>query len=258
MGTVKVAIVGVGNCAASLVQGVEYYNDSKATNVDATLKALKIGQELEQEVRAGTAPGSQAAGMTSTIMDRITRGTIPHEYAPQARRIVESMQNLLNASNAARDMASDPAAEPETLKVVAQTVAAMHTAANSAMSTAPDALMWRNAPKRVVEELAKFGEKAKREADRRAAMPRKSDPRYAAGHEGHMERAAQAHAQAVGVSVPRPRLIAALDAHKQAAVSIYHAALAAPKGSRERTHLMQKAQEHAQHARDFVAKLNRR
>ena len=28
MGTVKVAIVGVGNCAASLVQGVEYYKDA--------------------------------------------------------------------------------------------------------------------------------------------------------------------------------------------------------------------------------------
>jgi myo-inositol-1-phosphate synthase len=28
MGSVKVAIVGVGNCAASLVQGVHYYRDA--------------------------------------------------------------------------------------------------------------------------------------------------------------------------------------------------------------------------------------
>jgi myo-inositol-1-phosphate synthase len=28
MGAVKVAIVGVGNCAASLVQGVHYYRDA--------------------------------------------------------------------------------------------------------------------------------------------------------------------------------------------------------------------------------------
>src|SRR5664279_6043684 len=28
MGTVRVAIVGVGNCAAALVQGVEYYRDA--------------------------------------------------------------------------------------------------------------------------------------------------------------------------------------------------------------------------------------
>src|SRR5574340_308258 len=231
---------------------------SAVAHQDATLKALKIGEQIEREIRPGTAPGAQAAGLTSTIMDSITRGNIPHDHAPQARRIADSIQNLLNASNAARDMAADPAAEPETLRVVAQTVAAMHTAANSAMSTAPDALMWRNAPKRVVEELAKVGEKAKREADRRAAMPRKSDPRYAAGHEQHAERAAQAHAAASASSADRPKLIQALDAHKQAAVSIYHAALAAPKGSPERARLMQKAQEHAQHARDFVTKLNTR
>ena len=28
MGSVRVAIVGVGNCAASLVQGVQYYGDA--------------------------------------------------------------------------------------------------------------------------------------------------------------------------------------------------------------------------------------
>jgi myo-inositol-1-phosphate synthase len=28
MGSVRVAIVGVGNCASSLVQGVEYYKDA--------------------------------------------------------------------------------------------------------------------------------------------------------------------------------------------------------------------------------------
>jgi myo-inositol-1-phosphate synthase len=28
MGSIRVAIVGVGNCASSLVQGVEYYKDA--------------------------------------------------------------------------------------------------------------------------------------------------------------------------------------------------------------------------------------
>ena len=28
MGSVRVAIVGVGNCATSLIQGVEYYKDA--------------------------------------------------------------------------------------------------------------------------------------------------------------------------------------------------------------------------------------
>ena len=30
MGSVRVAIVGVGNCATSLIQGVEYYRDAPA------------------------------------------------------------------------------------------------------------------------------------------------------------------------------------------------------------------------------------
>ena len=30
--TVNVAIVGVGNCASSLVQGVEYYRDARPTS----------------------------------------------------------------------------------------------------------------------------------------------------------------------------------------------------------------------------------
>ncbi len=28
MGSIRVAVVGVGNCASSLVQGVEYYKDA--------------------------------------------------------------------------------------------------------------------------------------------------------------------------------------------------------------------------------------
>ena len=29
MGTIKIAIVGIGNCASSLVQGIEYYKDKR-------------------------------------------------------------------------------------------------------------------------------------------------------------------------------------------------------------------------------------
>ena len=44
MGTVKVAIVGVGNCAASLVQGVEYYKDADATTGVPGIMHDKIGE----------------------------------------------------------------------------------------------------------------------------------------------------------------------------------------------------------------------
>lgn len=48
MGSVRVAIVGVGNCAASLVQGVEYYRDAKA---DARVPGLMHVQFGDYHVR---------------------------------------------------------------------------------------------------------------------------------------------------------------------------------------------------------------
>ncbi|MEX0429601.1 inositol-3-phosphate synthase [Nocardioides sp. DS6] len=43
MGSVRVAIVGVGNCASSLVQGVEYYKDADATSTVPGLMHVKFG-----------------------------------------------------------------------------------------------------------------------------------------------------------------------------------------------------------------------
>ena len=41
MGNLRVAIVGVGNCASSLVQGVEYYKDATPdTNVITSVMPL--------------------------------------------------------------------------------------------------------------------------------------------------------------------------------------------------------------------------
>src|SRR5207245_1430839 len=43
MGSVRVAIVGVGNCAASLVQGVEYYRDADASARVPGLMHVQLG-----------------------------------------------------------------------------------------------------------------------------------------------------------------------------------------------------------------------
>ena len=43
MGSVKVAIVGVGNCAASLVQGVHYYRDADETTSVPGLMHVRFG-----------------------------------------------------------------------------------------------------------------------------------------------------------------------------------------------------------------------
>jgi myo-inositol-1-phosphate synthase len=44
MGSVKVAIVGVGNCAASLVQGVHYYRDADETSSVPGLMHVRFGE----------------------------------------------------------------------------------------------------------------------------------------------------------------------------------------------------------------------
>src|SRR3954470_15858627 len=43
MGSVRVAIVGVGNCAASLVQGVHYYRDADPTGTVPGLMHVRFG-----------------------------------------------------------------------------------------------------------------------------------------------------------------------------------------------------------------------
>ena len=44
MGSVRVAIIGVGNCAASLVQGVEYYKDADPTQAVPGLMHVQFGE----------------------------------------------------------------------------------------------------------------------------------------------------------------------------------------------------------------------
>ena len=44
MTSVRVAIVGVGNCAASLVQGVQYYRDADPTERVPGLMHVKFGE----------------------------------------------------------------------------------------------------------------------------------------------------------------------------------------------------------------------
>ncbi|GAA4115702.1 inositol-3-phosphate synthase [Knoellia locipacati] len=44
MGSIRVAIVGVGNCASSLVQGVEYYKDADATASVPGLMHVRFGE----------------------------------------------------------------------------------------------------------------------------------------------------------------------------------------------------------------------
>ena len=123
MGTVKVAIVGVGNCAASLVQGVEYYKDADpqarvpglmhvqfgpyhvrdiqfvaAFDVDAK----KVGQDLADAIGA-------SENNTIKICDVPPTGVVVqrgHTLDPQARNLYRHLpprrQRVLGEERGAR------------------------------------------------------------------------------------------------------------------------------------------------------------
>src|SRR5215468_5840025 len=51
MGSVRVAIVGVGNCAASLVQGVQYYRDADPSQRVPGLMHVQFGDYHVRDVQ---------------------------------------------------------------------------------------------------------------------------------------------------------------------------------------------------------------
>ena len=63
MGKVRIAIVGVGNCASSLVQGLEYYKDADDGARVPGLMHVRFGPyhisdvELRRRVRRGREEG---------------------------------------------------------------------------------------------------------------------------------------------------------------------------------------------------------
>src|SRR6476646_10914693 len=50
MGSVRVAIVGVGNCASSLVQGVEYYKDADPNGTVPGMMHVQFGDYQVKDV----------------------------------------------------------------------------------------------------------------------------------------------------------------------------------------------------------------
>ncbi len=50
MGKIKMAIIGVGNCASSLIQGIEYYKNAKDTDAKKLTEQFinKYGEKQEK------------------------------------------------------------------------------------------------------------------------------------------------------------------------------------------------------------------
>ena len=59
MGSVRVAIVGVGNCASSLVQGLEYYKDAdESSRVPGLMSARRAVRGRGARRRSSRSPGN--------------------------------------------------------------------------------------------------------------------------------------------------------------------------------------------------------
>jgi myo-inositol-1-phosphate synthase len=72
MGEVRVAIVGVGNCAASLVQGVEYYKDAAADSRVPGLMHVQFGDYHVRDITFVAAFDVDAKKVGHDIADAIT------------------------------------------------------------------------------------------------------------------------------------------------------------------------------------------
>ena len=57
MGSVRVAIVGVGNCASSLVQGVQYYRNADETTPVPGLMHVRFGDYHVSDIEVDTVTG---------------------------------------------------------------------------------------------------------------------------------------------------------------------------------------------------------
>ena len=64
MGSIRVAIVGVGNCASSLIQGVEYYKDADPSGFVPGLMHVQFGDYHVRDVEF-VAVGQAATGCAS-------------------------------------------------------------------------------------------------------------------------------------------------------------------------------------------------
>jgi myo-inositol-1-phosphate synthase len=72
MGEVRVAIVGVGNCAASLVQGVEYYKDAATDSRVPGLMHVQFGDYHVRDVQFVAAFDVDAKKVGQDLADAIT------------------------------------------------------------------------------------------------------------------------------------------------------------------------------------------
>ena len=253
---------------------------------------LSMAQDLPPEIQRGIGPverdslNDTKAGLQAGIqIERLRggQGTSMHQKADKIAEVVEQFneahpwvgdytQDLGGAIRGAGTFlagaeaaASNHSLTPEQIITAANGAkAAIHTLQQKWQAASrqtidrgnPHGLEWLQAIKPFIEKMTEATTKAVGEAERRARIPQTADHRYVRIHERVGTEAREAHARATAQGATREHKARAVDAHKKAAVAAYHHALTLQGPEREAA--MRKAQEHADHARNFVAELNRR
>jgi hypothetical protein len=219
--------------------------------IDKQIEALDFGAKLERLAAAG----GNADPLIAQIQAIQNEGQHQSETTHKARymNLAGALSHLKAVYATTQSvMAQHPEADDARAAAGAMDLAVRavrHAAANPGM-------IWASATKPLVDKMAELAATANQHATRMESRPRTSDPRFARAHETHQQAASTAHALATGTT-DRGKITAALDAYKKSAVATYHHAMTLPKGD-ERKAALRKAEEHAQHARDFAKKLQGR
>ena len=98
-GDIRVAIVGVGNCANSLVQGVTYYKDAAVDQEIPGLMHATIGSYHISNVKFVAAFDVDANGFVQTGINRFP--ITPFVVGPIGQAGYQTIQSALDAANAA-------------------------------------------------------------------------------------------------------------------------------------------------------------
>ena len=115
MGSVKVAIIGVGNCASSLVQGVHYYRDADPTQTVPGLMHVKFGDYHVSDIEFVAAFDVDDLKVGKDLSEAINasqNNTIKICDVPTSGVTVDRGHTLDGLGSYYRDMIDESSAEP--------------------------------------------------------------------------------------------------------------------------------------------------
>src|SRR6478736_1675868 len=115
MGEIRVAIVGVGNCASSLVQGVTYYKDADPSQFVPGLMHVELGEYHVRDVKFVAAFDVDAKKVGQDLSDAINaseNNTIVFADVPPTGVTVQRGHTLDGLGKYYRETITESDAEP--------------------------------------------------------------------------------------------------------------------------------------------------